>query len=419
VSPPPSSRDKIFRDVAVLAALGTLVMAARYLAGLHWSETGLILDRHGAPLGQDFVNTWFYGRAFFEADPGRFYDRLTFAHHVDQVLPKAAIASRIWSYPPPLILLAAPVGGLSYLAAFVVWSLAGLIALSCAVLRRGSPLLLVAVLAAPITYAGLVTGQLALFAAACAVSAFTLLDRRPLLAGMLLACFIIKPQLALLVPILLLAGGRWRVIVGGVIGGALIVGASLAWSGVDTWRSFLAQGIPSQLADIAQTRFALATISASFTSSARQFDLSPSATLALQSAAGLVGGLITAFVGWRGRTKRLSPEFQGLVALTCSVLATPYMMIPDLCAVTALALIVSYREGLIQNRFVLLLIVSVPVLQGLGFTLLICVVPWLALIFAFWLAKTADVATASPEAASRANPAKVGTGSATRICSTN
>jgi hypothetical protein len=67
-------------------------------------------------------------------------------------------------------------------------------------------------------------------------------SRRPLAAGLLLSLTLLKPQIAWLVPIALLAAGEWRAVVGMVIGVACWGGASV-WlvgpEGIGQWLSLL------------------------------------------------------------------------------------------------------------------------------------------------------------------------------------
>ena len=67
-----------------------------------------------------------------------------------------------------------------------------------------------ALLAAPAVFINAVGGQNGTWTAALFGGGLSLLERRPLLAGGLLGLLIYKPQLALLIPVALLAGRHWR-----------------------------------------------------------------------------------------------------------------------------------------------------------------------------------------------------------------
>lgn len=65
-----------------------------------------------------------YRRAAFSADPSAFYD-LDAYHAAIRGLLGIEFNGQNWSYPPSRLLLAAPFGQLSYLAALACWTLLG------------------------------------------------------------------------------------------------------------------------------------------------------------------------------------------------------------------------------------------------------------------------------------------------------
>lgn len=71
-------------------------------------------------------------------------------------------------------------------------------------------------------------------------------ERRPVLAGICLGFLTMKPQLALLVPFLLLAERRWRVLVSGTVTTGLLVLVSAAVFGWSAWLGFATNIIPYQ-----------------------------------------------------------------------------------------------------------------------------------------------------------------------------
>ena len=75
--------------------------------------------------------------------------------------------------------------------------------------------------------------------AALAGFALLWLDRRPLAAGILIGLLAIKPHLALLFPLALVAEGRWRSIAAAAATVLALVAASLAAFGWAEWAAFL------------------------------------------------------------------------------------------------------------------------------------------------------------------------------------
>jgi alpha-1,2-mannosyltransferase len=68
----------------------------------------------------------------------------------------------------------------------------------------------------------------------------TQLERRPILAGVLIGCLAYKPQFGLLIPIVLAASGRWRVFAAAAATVALLALAVTLAFGTEVWSAFLA-----------------------------------------------------------------------------------------------------------------------------------------------------------------------------------
>ena len=95
-------------------------------------------------------------------------------------------------------------------------------------------------LAAPVTLICLIHGHNGFLTALLLGGGLMLLDQRPFAAGLLFGCLIYKPQFALILPVLLLAGRHWRAIGGAMLSAALLVSLTLAIWGWPVWQAFLA-----------------------------------------------------------------------------------------------------------------------------------------------------------------------------------
>jgi len=151
-----------------------------------------------------------------------------------------AIGSRIriaelarYISPPPLAWLALPFTLLPYPLAYLLWSalllaaLAGTWYLAAPGAGRARLIHLVAALAwLPVIYA-LQLGQPGLFVALGVAGSYALLrSNRQFLSGLALGVIVLKPQLGFLLPIALLAGGRYRAVAGAAVGIGLLLLAS-------------------------------------------------------------------------------------------------------------------------------------------------------------------------------------------------
>jgi hypothetical protein len=205
-----------------------LVTAFAVLAGL--AITAFSLARHAAP---DFVVFWTAARHAW--DPLLYNS----AHLTAAQSWEPGPGPRPFVYPPTFLLLVLPFGLLPFTPAYFLW-----VALSCSALvlaarRLVRPSYAAAVL--PLCFPVMVAaayGQSTLFAGAGLVAGVSLLEQRPALAGALIvAAASIKPQLAILSPILLL--GHWRALGAGAATGLALVLASLVF-GPARWLEWLA-----------------------------------------------------------------------------------------------------------------------------------------------------------------------------------
>ena len=233
------SGDWLTADRIRAVALVSLVLGGLALLYLLVTSHGT-LDAWGRPLGTDFSNVWTAGQMALDGRAPAAWDwaahyQVQQAAHADPNVPVYG-----WHYPPPFLLLAALLAALPYLAALFVWqaaSLWGSVGVYRALLPGRTALL--AGLGAPVVLVCLTHGHNGFLTAALLGGGLLLLDRRPLLAGLLFGCLIYKPQFALVVPLLLLAGGHWRAIAAACASAALLVGATLAVWGWPVWQAFL------------------------------------------------------------------------------------------------------------------------------------------------------------------------------------
>ena len=163
----------------------------------------------GTAIGRDFLNTWMGGRSALAEGPAAWFD---FRVYNDLLRVLIGITeSYFWSYPPHVLLFIWPFGLMPYLPAFVLWTLGGFALFLYAAAAGGverKHMLFVAV--APAVAVNALIGQNGFFTAALLIGGLINLDRRPVLAGVLFGILTIKPQLGLVLPLVVMASGRWR-----------------------------------------------------------------------------------------------------------------------------------------------------------------------------------------------------------------
>jgi len=227
------------RDRAV--AYGRILLGITVLAILAWvalAQGGV--DRAGKPLGTDFLSFWTASQIALGGRPAAVYD--VAVHHAAQTALFPRDAGYVaFFYPPPFLLLCLPLATIPYL-----WSLAAWLAatgFACwRVLRAwlGKEYGALPIVAFPAMLSNLGHGQNAFLSTALFGGGALLLNARPFVAGLCLGALVYKPQLAIVVPVALLAAGRWRVLLGAAVSAAGLCLASLAAFGVESWRAFLA-----------------------------------------------------------------------------------------------------------------------------------------------------------------------------------
>jgi hypothetical protein len=129
----------------------------------------------------------------------------------------------------------------------VVYIAFGLI-LYVAVASEGSRRLdhLAILVLAPAVTINIWCGQNGFLTAALLIGGLTQLDRRPALAGILFGLLSIKPQLGVLLPVMLALTGRWRSIAAAAATIALLALATALVFGPEVWAAYIRDAMPVQ-----------------------------------------------------------------------------------------------------------------------------------------------------------------------------
>ena len=228
-------RRRLVLFAGVLFAL-ELAAAAFLAAGTH----GLIvpLDK---PTTTDFVSFYAAGGLADAGTPALAYDEG--AHYAaEQRATEPGIDYVHFFYPPIYLLICGALSRLPYLGAFAAFGLLTLVPFLL-VMRRildepGAGVLL-PILAFPPVLWTLGFGQNSLLTAALFGAATLLVDRRPILAGLLFGALAYKPHFGLLVPVALAAQRNWRAFAAAAVAAAALAALSVALFGIETWRGFL------------------------------------------------------------------------------------------------------------------------------------------------------------------------------------
>ena len=263
------------------------------------------------------------------------YDQALVALQQKELAPEQR--SQPFISPPTVALITAPLSGLPYNAAYVVWAcltfLVFALALAWAGVSRGwARWIAVAGALSPWWVMHAVNvGQVVPLVAAGTVIAWRLMrDRRDVLAGVALLAILLKPNTTSLVPIVLLVAMRWRVFASWLAGTAVVAIVVLATLGFDGLASYIAQ------------------LQQPMPYGGDKLTLHGALDVTGAAAAGLrliiVGAVLAAAYRWRD-----SPGLLPL-AMTGSLLISPYLHGADLCVLSAAAWMIWEERPMLSWR---------------------------------------------------------------------
>lgn len=231
----------VSRPLMILACVMTMVsLACIAIWTINVHNTLIDPDFDGRNLDIDFSVFWAAAQLALEGDWTAPFDSQLLNER--RLIPVDREAfEMIWFYPPAYLALILPLGTLSFFHAWAVFSAVGLTFFALALHRpaRAIPGALALVVLSPASLMLVALGQNSLFFAGLLVLVIEALRRRQhVLAGLLIAAMTLKPQLGLAIPIILLAGGYWRVILWALIGTLALVAVTMIYPGPEYWLLF-------------------------------------------------------------------------------------------------------------------------------------------------------------------------------------
>lgn len=336
-----------------IGALGWLVATAR---------DGV--DRNGFLLGSDFLSFWTAGRMLVAgATP---YDVAAHAAAQHAWFPQDG-AHVAFFYPPPFLLACHPLGLVGYFPALGLWlALTG--AAWVATVRlwardvgagppappRALPPVWLLCAAFPPALVTITHGQTSFLASALIGAGALLVSRRPWLAGALFGLAVFKPQLGLLIPVVLLATRQWRAVLAACASAAALALAATALYGPGVWTQWHA--ITGQAGEaMANDSIGYAKM-VSVAAAAMLLGLPAQAAMALQVAVALGVAATLALAGWRnGQSPALAAAM-----LAGTPLATPFVLDYDLALLAFPLLWLAVQEHRPWERIVTALVFVAP-----------------------------------------------------------
>ncbi|MDX1574890.1 MAG: glycosyltransferase family 87 protein [Kiloniellales bacterium] len=308
-----------------LKAYPWLFLAAfALIAGAWVLRSDLGLDVEGKPLGYDFVSFWSASSLALEGQAAASYQPERILEAGRRAIPDLE-TRYIWSYPPTFHLVVLPLGLLPFMWGYLLWFLVWLIPF-LAVIRKLAPApeTLMLALAFPGTLLNLAQGQNGLMIAALFGGAMLLLDRRPILAGILIGLMSCKPQFGLLIPIALVFGRRWVAFAAAAVTTLAFAAVSLLAFGAEDWLAFFAN-LEFATAVLEDGRLPWAKMPSLF-AALRLIGTPVDWAYAAQGAVALVAAVAVALVWWR----RVPLPLAAAVLTSGALLVSPHVNDHDL-----------------------------------------------------------------------------------------
>jgi hypothetical protein len=332
--------------VARMRAYSLILLGLSVLVFAGWiAVSDGLIDRNGQPIGTDFSNVYAAGTLTWQGRSADAYEPA-----LQHAAEKAMFDGREvpfygWHYPPFFFAIAVLVAAVPYAWGLAIWlgaSFAAYLAAIRAILPRRETLLVAA--AFPAVFVNVGHGHNGFLTAALLGGALHWLDRRPWLAGVLIGLLAYKPQFGILIPIALLAGGRWRTIGAAAATVAALIAISFALLGSGIWHAFADSMNFTQTVVLEQGGTGWQKIQSIF-SAVRAWGASVPIAYAAQAS---LFAALAATLAWLWHSNAAF-ELKAAALALGSLLATPYVLDYDL-VVLAVAIAFFARHGL-QHGF--------------------------------------------------------------------
>ena len=339
------------------------------------------VDRNGHLLGTDFLSFWTVGRMLI----GRrdIYDQ---SAHIaaQQAYFTQADGFTAFFYPPTFLPFCWPLGLLDYFPALALWLVVtgALFVLAVTAWLRRFPVaapawLLIA--AFPATLIQVTHGQTAFLSAGLLLLGALWVRERPIFSGVLFGLATVKPQFGLLVPLVLVLTGEWRVIAAAAATALALTVASAVLFGAGLWHEWYTLTRAAQTAMDAGT-VGYAKMVSPF-AGLMLLGVPSGLSYALQ---GLISAVVAAMLAQASWRRRYTAEL-GALMLVGAVLVTPFVLDYDMLLLAPALIVVASRGFGPWEKLALLLAFAAPAFaRPIGMNLHVPIMPEAAFLL-YWV----------------------------------
>lgn len=275
------------------------------------------------PTDRDFIAYWAAAKLALAGTPAAAYDNAALhTLQAETVRFTRQAAEMPFAYPPAFLLLVLPFAALPFGAAMAAWVAATFAPFFIAV-RRLVPKAGLLAIGFPPVLVNAAIGQNGFVTAALFLGGLGLIGSAPFVAGVLLGALVLKPQLALLLPVALLAGRHWLGLAGAALSSTAIMLIGLVAFGPETTRAWLSQ-LPLY-GEIARNGLVGWERLASVYAAARQAGVPEQPAFALHIAIAFAAAVAV----WRIWRSDAEPLAKASVLAAATLLASPYLFLYD------------------------------------------------------------------------------------------
>jgi alpha-1,2-mannosyltransferase len=268
------------------------------------------------PRALDFLSFWAAGRLALDGHAALAYDAEV--HRSVERLAVQVTGLLPFPYPPAFLLVVTPFALVPYEVGFILW----VVLTSLFFVWAGSRLTEWRYpLSNPLLIPNLLIGQNGLLLAGIVALGMAMLSSSPFIAGLILGMLVIKPQLALLLPVAMLAGREWRAIFGGALSSTFLTIVAAVLFGFDAYRAFF-ELLPTYVRFMSEAKWPWAELASVF-AFARYFGLTSELALGVHFAVAAVAATLTARAWWLKSDERVPILAAG------TLLVSPYILTYD------------------------------------------------------------------------------------------
>lgn len=372
-------------DARLLVVIGLALIAPTLIK--YYSPVNTLLDVTGHPLGRDFINVWVGPQLAYAERMSTLFDLRAY-HDALGELYGTPLPFHNWGYPLFVLPVYWLFAQMPYLAAFASWTflfLASFTYVAASAAPSGRRwLVAILVVFAPASIINMVGGQNGFLSATLLLGCMLLLDRRPILAGVLIGLLAFKPHLGLCLPFVLIALGAWRTFFAAAITVVALLAMSVLAFGIEPWLEYVSVVGPYQTSLLVRFEGFFTLMMVSVTSGARAVGMPYSVALAMQLVVS-AGVLVTTVLMVR---RCRNARSRAMLIAAATPLITPYAFNYDLTALSAaIAWLIAERTSMLdRDRLVFLVawlvpaLVMMPVISSLGLAPLILIAAFVTIV---------------------------------------